>query len=72
VQNYGMAFGYLKDTGNILVKTTQLVITGWASGFPANVRGTDSVVCLITAGQGPSLPVLEEACLFGALAVASC
>jgi hypothetical protein len=30
--NYGLAVGELKDSGNIFVKTTKLVITGWSDG----------------------------------------
>jgi hypothetical protein len=41
LQNYGLAVGELKDSGNIFVKTTKLVITGWSDGAtPAHVSHT--------------------------------
>lgn len=41
LQNYGLAVGQLKDSGNILIKTTKLVINGWSSGFASNVSTRD-------------------------------
>ena len=37
IADWGMAVGQLKDTTNILVKTTKLTITSWSNGFAPQV-----------------------------------
>ena len=49
LSDYGLGVGQLKDTTNILVKTTKLTITAWSNGFPAQVNRL-AVICQIGNG----------------------